>query len=44
MNRIIKYIPVLLLIPFLFASCAGDKIRTQKDSGKPGIVHFSLAP
>lgn len=43
MNRIIKYIPVLLLIPFLFASCAGDKIRPQKDSGKPGIVHFSLA-
>lgn len=43
MNRIIKYIPVLLLMPLLLASCAGEKIRTKNATGKPGVVHFSLS-
>ncbi len=42
MKRIIRYIPVLLLMPLLLASCAGEKIRTKQESGKPGVVRFSL--
>ena len=42
MKRIIKFIPVLLLMPLLLASCAGEKIRTKQESGKPGVVRFSL--
>ena len=42
MKRIIKFIPVLLLMPLLLASCAGEKIRTKQESGKAGVVRFSL--
>ena len=42
MKRIMKYIPVLLLMPLLLASCTGEKIRTKEANGKPGVVSFSL--
>ena len=29
-------------MPLLLASCAGEKIRTKQESGKAGVVRFSL--
>ncbi|GAB1252143.1 hypothetical protein Tsumi_12490 [Porphyromonas miyakawae] len=42
MNRIIKYISVLLM-PLIVASCAGEKLRTQQEDGREGVVRFSLS-
>ncbi|GAB1252145.1 hypothetical protein Tsumi_12510 [Porphyromonas miyakawae] len=42
MNRIIKYISVLLM-SLLLASCAGEKLRTQQEDGREGVVRFSLS-